>query len=193
MSDLLGAPPLTPFRSYVAQSSSIEDRRWRGNGDDDGHKERETNRRQVMAKRHHGEWARSKNCGALGSQRRMWPGNPLLVACSWSVPDQRPCLVYEPFTLRYLNLFLFDFGSAALLYLPVASTPCMGGLLWAPSGEVGRRGNFCLLCAFLSFWRGGGGSTLHCHHNDLEVSCTYGNTQTSTSRMLWEYLVYDTP
>ena len=21
----------------------------------------------------------------------MWPGNPLLVACSWSVPDQRPC------------------------------------------------------------------------------------------------------
>ena len=37
-------------------------------------------------------------------------------------------------------------GSAALLYLRVASTPYMGGLLCAPSGEVGRRGNFCMLC-----------------------------------------------
>ena len=22
---------------------------------------------------------------------KVWPGNPLLVACSWSVSDQRPC------------------------------------------------------------------------------------------------------
>ena len=33
-------------------------------------------------------------------------------------------------------------GPAALLYPPAASTPCMGGLLCAPSGKVGRRGNF---------------------------------------------------
>ena len=39
-------------------------------------------------------------------------------------------------------------GPAALFCLPAASTPCMGGLLCAPSGEVGRRGNFCLLCVF---------------------------------------------
>ena len=45
-------------------------------------------------------------------------------------------------------------GPAALFCLPVASTPCMGGLLCAPSGEVGRRGNFCLLCVFLSFLAG---------------------------------------
>ena len=41
-------------------------------------------------------------------------------------------------------------GPAALFCLPAASTPCMGGLLCAPSGEVGRRGNFCLLFVFLS-------------------------------------------
>ena len=52
------------------------------------------------------------------------PGSPLLMACSRSVWGQRPVL-------------------------PAASTPCMGGLLCAPSGEVGRRGNFCLLCVFL--------------------------------------------
>ena len=48
------------------------------------------------------------------------------------------------------GMLLERVGSAALLYLPVASTPCMGGLLCAPSGEVGRRGNFCLLYVFLS-------------------------------------------
>ena len=50
------------------------------------------------------------------------------------------------------GMLLERVGSAALLYLPVASTPCMGGLLCAPSGEVGRRGNFCLLCVFFSFF-----------------------------------------
>ena len=44
------------------------------------------------------------------------------------------------------GMLLERVGSAALLYLLVASTPCMGGLLCAPSGEVGRRGNFCMLC-----------------------------------------------
>ena len=52
------------------------------------------------------------------------------------------------------GMLLERVGSAALLYLLVASTPCMGGLLCAPSGEVGRRGNFCLLCVFLSFLAG---------------------------------------
>ena len=52
------------------------------------------------------------------------------------------------------GMLLERVGSVALLYLPVASTPCMGGLLCAPSGEVGRRGNFCLLCDFLSFLAG---------------------------------------
>ena len=61
------------------------------------------------------------------------------------------------------GMLLERVGSAALLYLPVASTPCMGGLLCAPSGEVGKRGNFCLFCVFLSFWRGGGGSKSHAH------------------------------
>ena len=44
------------------------------------------------------------------------------------------------------GMLLERVGSAALLYMLVASTPCMGGLLCAPSGEVGRRGNFCMLC-----------------------------------------------
>ena len=44
------------------------------------------------------------------------------------------------------GMLLERVGSAALLYLPVVSTPCMGGLLCAPSGEVGRTDNFCLLC-----------------------------------------------
>ena len=52
------------------------------------------------------------------------------------------------------GMLLERVGSAALLYMLVASTPCMGGLLCAPSGEVGRRGNFCLLCVFLSFLAG---------------------------------------
>ena len=52
------------------------------------------------------------------------------------------------------GMLLERVGSAALLYLPVASTPCMGGLLCAPSGAVGRRGIFCLLCVFLSFLAG---------------------------------------
>ena len=34
---------------------------------------------------------------------------------------------------------------------------------------------------------------MHCSCNDLEISRTYGSTQTSMSRMLREYLVYDTP
>ena len=46
------------------------------------------------------------------------------------------------------GILLEHVGSTALFYLPAASTPCMGGLLCAPSGEVGRRGNFCLLCVF---------------------------------------------
>ena len=45
-----------------------------------------------------------------------------------------------------VGMLLERVGSAALLYMLVASTPCMGGLLCAPSGEVGRRGNFCMLC-----------------------------------------------
>ena len=48
-----------------------------------------------------------------------------------------------------VGMLLERVGSAALLYMLVASTPYMGGLLCAPSGEVGRRGNFCLLCVFL--------------------------------------------
>ena len=40
------------------------------------------------------------------------------------------------------GMLLERVGLAALFYLPAASTPCMGGLLCAPSGEVGRRGNF---------------------------------------------------
>ena len=76
-------------------------------------------------------------------------------------------------------------GPAALFCLPAASTPCMGGLLCAPSGEVGRRGNFvCFVFLSFFFWRGGGGSTTHRHRNDLEISRAYGNTQSSTSRML---------
>ena len=48
------------------------------------------------------------------------------------------------------GMLLERVGSAALLYLLVASTPCMGGLLCAPSGEVGRRGNFvCFVSFFL--------------------------------------------
>ena len=47
------------------------------------------------------------------------------------------------------GMLLERVGSAALFYLPAASTPCMGGLLYAPSGAIGRRGNFCLLCASL--------------------------------------------
>ena len=52
------------------------------------------------------------------------------------------------------GMLLERVGSAALLYLPVASTPCMGGLLCALFRRVGRRGNFCLLCVFLSFLAG---------------------------------------
>ena len=48
------------------------------------------------------------------------------------------------------GMLLERVGSAALLYLLVASTPCMGGLLCEPSGEVGRRGNFCLFCICIS-------------------------------------------
>ena len=48
------------------------------------------------------------------------------------------------------GMLLERVGSAALLYILVASTPCMGGLLCAPSGEVGRRGNFvCFVFFFL--------------------------------------------
>ena len=46
------------------------------------------------------------------------------------------------------GMLLERVGPAALFYLPAASTPCMGGLLCAPSGEVGRRGSFCLLRVF---------------------------------------------
>ena len=92
------------------------------------------------------------------------------------------------------GMLLERVGSAALLYLPVASTPCMGGLLCAPSGEVGRRGIFvCFVLLYFSFWRGGGGSNTRGHRNDLEVSRAYGNTQSPTSRMLRKYLVYETP
>ena len=52
------------------------------------------------------------------------------------------------------GMLLEHVGSAALFCLPAASTPYMDGLLCAPSGEVGRRGNFCLLCVFLSFLAG---------------------------------------
>ena len=62
--------------------------------------------------------------------------------------------------------------------------------LQARSG--GEAISVCFVFFFL-FWRGGGGSTIHCHHSDPEVSRTYDSTQISTSRMLWEYLVYDTP
>jgi hypothetical protein len=127
--------------------------------------------RQAMVERHH---------GGIGPLEELWhPGQLAKDVAGKSLVG---------------GMLLERVGSAALFYLPAASTPCMGGLLCAPSGEVGRRGNFCLLCVFfLLFWRGGGGSTIHCHRNDLEVSRTYGNTQISTSRMLREYLVYETP
>ena len=124
---LARAPPLASFRSYVAQSSSIEDRRWRGNGDDDGRKERGTKRRQAMVERHH---------GGMGPLEELWHSGHLAKDVAGK------SLVG--------GMLLERVGSAALLSLPVASTPCMGGLLCAPSGKVGRRGNFCLLCVFLS-------------------------------------------
>ena len=47
------------------------------------------------------------------------------------------------------GMLLERVGAAALLYMLVASTHYMGGLLCAPSGEVGRRGNFvCLVFLF---------------------------------------------
>ena len=50
------------------------------------------------------------------------------------------------------GMLLERVGSAALRYLPVASTPCMGGLLCAPSGEVGRGGSsVCFVFFFLLF------------------------------------------
>ena len=48
------------------------------------------------------------------------------------------------------GMLLERVGPAALFCLPAASTPCMGGLLCAPSGEVGRRGTF--VCFVFSFF-----------------------------------------
>ena len=110
-------------RSCVAQSPSIEDRHWRGSGDDDGRKERETKRRQATVKRHH---------GGMGPLEELWhPGQLAKDVAGKSLVG---------------GMLLERVGSAALLYMPVASTPCMDALLCAPSGEVGRRGNLCLLC-----------------------------------------------
>ena len=101
----------------------------------------------------------------------MWPGNPLLMACSWSMSDQRPCAACLPPAL------------------PAWVASCVR--LQARSG--GEAISVCFVFLSLFFWRGGGGSTIHRHRNDLEISRTYGNTQISTSRMLRKYLVYDTP
>ena len=127
-----------------------------------------------------------------------------------------------------VGMLLERVGSAALLYMLVASTPYMGGLLCAPSGEVGRRGNFCMLCilcfsssssslqsapqtccphqrsnvrlapASLTSTPPGTGAGMeteevHCSCKDLEISRTYGSTQTSTSWLLRERLVCGTP
>ena len=164
--------------------------------------------RQVIVERHH---------GGIGPLEELWrPGQLAKDVAGKSLVD---------------GMLLERVGPAALFCLPAASTPCMGGLLCAPSGEVGRRGNFCLLyiCVFIVVviaavgstdllpspkvkcqtrscvahfysagdrcWHGngGGGSTVHCSCNDLEISRTYGSTQTSTSRMLRERLVCGTP
>ena len=84
-----------------------------------------------MVERHH---------GGIGPLEELWrPGQLAKVVAGKSLVD---------------GMLLERVGSAALFCLPAASTPCMGGLLCAPSGEVGRRGNFCLLCALLSFLAG---------------------------------------
>ena len=101
----------------------------------------------------------------------MWLGSPLLVACSWSASDQQPCSICL---------------SPAL---PTWVASCVR--LQARSG--GEAIFVCFVFFSFFFWRGGGGSTMHCHRNYPEVSRTYGNTQFSTSRMLREYLAYDTP
>ena len=157
-------------RSCVAHSFFTEDRRWHGNEDDDGREERDKKEDRRWWRDTTVEWARSRSYGTLDSWRRLWPGHPLLVACSWSMSDQRPCSTCLPPAL------------------PAWMASCVR--LQARSG--GEAISVCFVFFFL-FWRGGGGSTIHCHHNDLEVSRTYGNTQISTSRMLWECLAYDTP
>mgnify|MGYP003331975532 CR=1 FL=1 len=84
-----------------------------------------------MVKRHH---------GGIGPLEEMWHPRQL-------VKDIAGKSLVDGMLLEHV-------GSAALFYLPAASTPYMDGLLCAPSGEVGRRGNFCLLCVFLSFLAG---------------------------------------
>ena len=84
-----------------------------------------------MVERHH---------GGVGPLEELWhPGQLAKVVAGTSLVG---------------GMLLEHVGSAALFYLPAASTPYMDGLLCAPSGEVGRRGNFCLLCVFLSFLAG---------------------------------------
>ena len=74
-----------------------------------------------MVKRHH---------GGIGPLEEMWhPRQLVRIVAGKSLVD---------------GMLLERVGSAALLYMLVASNPCMGGLLCAPSGEVGRRGNFCM-------------------------------------------------
>ena len=83
--------------------------------------------RQAMVERHH---------GGIGPLEELWsPGQLAKDLTGKSLVD---------------GMLLERVGPAALFCLPAASTPCMGGLLCAPSGKVGRRGNFCLLCVFLS-------------------------------------------
>ena len=92
------------------------------------------------------------------------------MACSRSVSGQRPCSACLPPAL------------------PAWVASCVR--LQARSG--GEAISVCFVFFFL-FWRGGGGSTIHCHHSDPEVSRTYDDTRISTSRMLREYFAYDTP
>ena len=76
------------------------------------------NGRQAMVERHH---------GGIGPLEELWrPGQLAKVVAGKSLG----------------GMLLERAGPAALFCLPATSTPCMGGLLCAPSGEVGRRGNF---------------------------------------------------
>ena len=131
MSDSLGAPPLAPIRSCVAHSSPTEDRRWHGNGDDDGAQgERdkkktgdggETPRRNRPARRTVAPWAASEGCGR-----------------------EIPCWWYAPGACRISGLAL-----------PACRQHSLHGWPLVCAFRRGREErHFCLLCVFfLLSWR----------------------------------------
>ena len=126
--------------------------------------------REAMVERRHGR---------VGPLKELW--HPEQLTCDgrgWEVP----CWWHAPGARRISSLALYACRQHSLHGWPLVC-----------AFRRGREERQFLSALCFSFWQGGGGSTLHCHHNDLEVLCTYGNTQTSTSRMLREYLVYDTP